>query len=171
MAKPVAVIIHFRARGIERAACGEAEGVYTEALDAATCEACLKAAKKDPEVARLEKIIEEMEKHREYFSTITRVEDLVGFLMDYVGDGLSSKDLGKLVAAFNDAFSYGLFVQFYGANDRRGQYRLFAIRRQSSVWTGEWERKIPKEDETAMRHFIRGFVAAVESRKKKGLRR
>lgn len=120
------------------------------------------------EVERLSKIIEEMQSQREFFSTIARAEDLVGFEIEHCGIDLSGEQLGRLVAAFNARFSFALLVQPYGSNDMRGCYRLLAVRDYSQVpvWTGEWERKIPRDDEVAMRHFVFGFVAAEEIRKK-----
>lgn len=124
--------------------------------------------KKDQaEIDRLSKIVEEMQKSREFFSTIARAADLVGFEIENCGRDLSGEQLGRLVAAFNARFSFALLVQPYASNDMRGCYRLLAVRDYSQVpvWTGEWERKIPKDDEVAMRHFVLGFTAAEESRK------
>jgi hypothetical protein len=89
------------------------------------------------EVERLSKIIEEMQKSQEFFSTIARAVDLVGFEIEHCGRDLSGEQLGRLVAAFNARFSFALLVQPYGSNDMRGCYRLLAVRDYSQVpvWT------------------------------------
>lgn len=119
------------------------------------------------EVERLKKIIEEMQSQREFFSTIARAVDFVGFEIEHCASGLSGEQLGRLVAAFNARFGFALLVQPYASNDMRGCYRLLVVHdySQVSIWTGEFERKIPTKDEVAMRHFVLGFAAAEESRK------
>jgi hypothetical protein len=127
----------------------------------------------DAEIARLTKEVAELkasvERTRAFFSDITRAEDLVGFLIEPCTSDLSGEQLGRLVFSFNERFAFALFVQPYASNDMREHYRLLAVRDYSTagVWTGEWERKISRDDEIAMRHFVLGFIAAEESKREK----
>ena len=135
-------------------------------------------SEKNVEIERLRKENEELREKTTFFSTCYSHE-LVGFEIDRGsihlwnnGEKMTNDDLGRLVAAFNEKFHYGLFVQYHMANDDRGQYRLLAIYRYTNVrgiaspGDPDGRKKLPREDETAMRNFVRGFVAAVESEKK-----
>jgi hypothetical protein len=126
------------------------------------------------ELAEIERLTRENEELRAKatFLSVCSAHDLVGFMIDHGsvrmwnnGQKITDDDLGRLVAVFNQKFHYGLFVQYHMANEERGQYRLFAICRHTDV--GTWDvarsRQLPREDETAMRNFVRGFFAAVES--------
>lgn len=129
---------------------------------------------KNVEIERLRKENDELREKATFLSTCSP-HDLVGFEIDRGsirmwnnGEKITNDDLGRLVSAFNEKFHYGLFVQFYMANSDHGQYRLFAIYRHTDTFGGDPEgrKKLPREDETAMRNFVRGFVAAVESERK-----
>jgi hypothetical protein len=129
---------------------------------------------KNGEIERLRKENEEL-REKATFLSISSPHEFVGFevgrgsfRMWNNGEKITNDDLGRLVAAFNEKFHYGLFVQFYMANSDHGQYRLFAIYRHTDVHGGDPEgrKKLPREDETAMKNFVRGFVAAVESERK-----
>ena len=108
-----------------------------------------------------------------YFSDV-RTTDLIGFpIGSYSMDDLDGRELGRLVEAFNGNFAFhNLVVQYFQANDEHGRYKLFAIKRHSTAFGPDpvRDRQLPKEDEIAMRHFLRGFIAGLRSfgRKKKG---
>lgn len=127
------------------------------------------------EIERLRKENDEL-RERTTFLSICGPHELVGFeigsgctRMWNNGEKITNDDLGRLVAVFNEKFHYGLFVQYHMANNDRGQYRLFAIYRHTDVGADpERKRQLPREDETAMKNFVRGFIAAVESERKDG---
>jgi hypothetical protein len=124
------------------------------------------------ELDRLRKENDELREKATFLST-SSAHDFVGFEIDrgsvHVWNNrakITNDDLGRLVAAFNEKFHYGLFVQYHMANDDRGQYRIFAICRHTDVHGGGSGRDLPRDDQTAMRNFVRGFVTAVESERK-----
>lgn len=138
------------------------------------------------DVERLEgenrKLKEELEerdsakKPDSYYADV-RTADLIGFLITsyHSMEDLDGRELGRLVEAFNANFAfYNLVVQNFQANDKHGQYKLYAIKRYSDAFRPDpvRDRQLPKEDEVAMRHFLHGFIAGLRSfgRKKKGWR-
>ena len=131
-----------------------------------------KTETKDAEITRLRTELEDLKDSKNFYSSFPGATDLIGFKLADVqsGDAMTLEDLGRLQTAFNKRFHYCLLVQPYMANDLYGQYRLLAIYRHTDVhaWDVEGKRKLPREDEIAMRHFIMGFEAAVEAAKRKG---
>lgn len=125
---------------------------------------------KDAEIARLRAELEDLKDSKNFYSSFPGATDLVGFkIADVYNDDLKLEDLGRLQTAFNKRFHYCLLVQPHMDNSMHGQYRLLAVYRHTDVhaWDKEQKRKLPREDEIAMRHFIMGFEAAVEAAKRK----
>jgi hypothetical protein len=126
---------------------------------------------KDAEIARLRAELEDLKTSKNFYSSFPNATELIGFKIAdvYRGSSMALKDLGRLQIAFNGRFHYCLLVQPYMDNSLHGQYRLLAIYRHTDVhaWDTEQKRKLPREDEIAMRHFIAGFEAAVEASKVK----
>ena len=127
---------------------------------------------KDEEIKRLRAELEDLKTSKNFYSSFPSVADLVGFkIADDVdrNDSVTLEDLGNLQTAFNKRFHYCLLVQPYMDNSMHGQYRLLAVYRHTDVnaWDTEGKRKLPREDEIAMRHFIAGFEAAVEASRRK----
>jgi hypothetical protein len=130
-----------------------------------------KAETKDAEIARLRAELEDLKDSKHFYSSFPNATDLVGFKIADVdrSDSTTLEDLGHLQTAFNKRFHYCLLVQPYMDNSLHGQYRLLAIYRHTDVhaWDTEQKRKLPREEEIAMRHFIAGFEAAVEASRRK----
>lgn len=126
---------------------------------------------KDAEIARLRAELEDLKTSKNFYASFPGVTDLIGFKIADVNrnDSMTLEDLGRLQTAFNGRFHYCLLVQPHMDNSLHGQYRLLAVYRHTDVhaWDTEGKRKLPREDEIAMRHFIAGFEAAVEASRRK----
>lgn len=104
-----------------------------------------------------------------YYSS-TNYKSLKAFPL-YAGPdrSITHLELGALVAAFNEHFVfYSLFVRYYTDQERRGDCKFFAIKRDS-CYDGQnldCENKLTREDEDKMNEFVRGFLRGLEMRKK-----
>jgi hypothetical protein len=134
----------------------------------------------EAENRKLQDELEELRNHPKsdsYYDTSVRPVDLIAFPVTsyHAMADLDGRELGRLVAAFNEHFAfYNLVVQNFQAKDDHGRYKLLAIKRYSEAFRPDpvRDRQFPREDEVAMRHFLHGFVAGLRSfgRKKKGWR-
>jgi hypothetical protein len=128
---------------------------------------------KDAEIARLRAELEDLKTSKNFYSSFPNATDLIGFKIADAdanrNDSMTLEDLGHLQTAFNGRFHYCLLVQPYMDNSLHGHYRLLAVYRHTDVhaWDTEQKRRLPREDEIAMRHFIAGFEAAVEASRRK----